>query len=588
MKKTKLLIVVFMLVLATILPISTSTIEKDSQNLCNEKQPLIGAMPCVLDTVLIEERTVAQKEAYLLKPVDRGWNWLIVYPNYAPCGMPDFSAIQQQWKSIWDGGNGIAESFALGDDVQVVPVGQPVDPYDLCVVAPGQNCDLESTVAGDDVIINTFCCAAVANYFWWLDSKYDNPDGFPGDGEDEFPLVEDYGAGDDHSQENAILLIEELAHAMNITQHGAASFEGLVDAVSEWTSDAGVDELFEINFDYLPTSFDYIAGEIEQGNSVMLRIFYCTYVGGDCVPVLNYFVTCAGVNREEQQIALCDPYWDIAHPGGPSHNDPQYVSYEICDVMIGSPCPNIPEIEWWLPGYSPPYTVVVYGSLVINTTNEPPDVPMISGETSGKITEEYDYTLNAVDSDNEDVMFYIDWGDGTQDSTAFVSSGTDMEVQHAWEIPGIFNVSVKAKDTNGYYSLPMVLEVEIQGFLPPAAPTITGPVEGKIKVAIEYNFTTIDPNGDDVYYFIEWGDSTNSSWIGPFSSGDLVTKSHTWSKKGTYIITATAKDIDGNESDSATLTVTMPYSYDQPFLSFLRSIFARFPKAFPLLRHLVG
>ena len=49
----------------------------------------------------------------------------------------------------------------------------------------------------------------------------------------------------------------------------------------------------------------------------------------------------------------------------------------------------------------------------------------------------------------------------------------------------------------------------------PEAPIISGPTEGKIKTEIEYNFTTTDPNGDEVYYYIEWGDDKKENWIGP-------------------------------------------------------------------------
>ncbi|HWR63417.1 MAG TPA: hypothetical protein VN365_03340, partial [Candidatus Thermoplasmatota archaeon] len=123
---------------------------------------------------------------------------------------------------------------------------------------------------------------------------------------------------------------------------------------------------------------------------------------------------------------------------------------------------------------------------------------------------------------------------------------------------------------------------------PPNPPTITGPTKGKIKVAINYNFTTTDPEGDEVYYFIDWGDNTNSSWIGPYPSGDLITKSHTWSKKGTYIIKAKAKDIYGTESGWGTLSITMPTSYNIPFQSFWMKLFERFPHIFPIIRHLMG
>jgi hypothetical protein len=123
---------------------------------------------------------------------------------------------------------------------------------------------------------------------------------------------------------------------------------------------------------------------------------------------------------------------------------------------------------------------------------------------------------------------------------------------------------------------------------PPNPPTITGPASGKIKVETEYNFTATDPDNDDVYYLIDWGDGLNSSWIGPYTSGDLITKSHTWTKKGDYTIKAKARDSQGTISEWATLDVTMPYSYNMPFQSLWVKIFERFPNAFPILRHLLG
>jgi outer membrane protein assembly factor BamB len=123
---------------------------------------------------------------------------------------------------------------------------------------------------------------------------------------------------------------------------------------------------------------------------------------------------------------------------------------------------------------------------------------------------------------------------------------------------------------------------------PPNPPNITGPVKAKIKVGTSYNFTTTDPDGDNVSYFIDWGDHTNSSWIGPYKSGATVTQLHTWTKKGSYTIKAKAKDIFGAESNWSTLSITMPLSYEPPQLQFFTWFFARFPHAFPILRHLLG
>ena len=154
-----------------------------------------------------------------------------------------------------------------------------------------------------------------------------------------------------------------------------------------------------------------------------------------------------------------------------------------------------------------------------------------------------------------------------------------------WSAPNWENISVIT------WGIPHDLNFQLYGQMqnaPPVPPTITGPVKAKIKVATAYNFTTTDPNGDDVSYFIDWGDGTNSSWIGPYSSGMTVTQTHTWTVKGTYVISAKAKDSHGNESDWGTLSVSMPSSYEPQHEPILLWLFERFPHAFPILRHLLG
>ncbi|MGB7060913.1 MAG: dockerin type I domain-containing protein [Candidatus Zixiibacteriota bacterium] len=73
-----------------------------------------------------------------------GWRWKFPYDDYAPSGMPDFSQLQDNWMNP----------------------------------STGQM---------------TFCGpVAIANCWWWFDSKYNEPVGVPGDGVDMFPLVRDY------------------------------------------------------------------------------------------------------------------------------------------------------------------------------------------------------------------------------------------------------------------------------------------------------------------------------------------------------------------------------------------------------------
>jgi hypothetical protein len=118
---------------------------------------------------------------------------------------------------------------------------------------------------------------------------------------------------------------------------------------------------------------------------------------------------------------------------------------------------------------------------------------------------------------------------------------------------------------------------------PPNPPTITGPTTGKPRHEYDYTLVTVDPEEDQVYYFIDWGDGTTSDWVGPSNSGGEVTISHTWSKKGTYSLKAKAKDTFDNEGTWATLTVTMPCSFDAPMIHFWLKILERFLEAVPQL-----
>jgi hypothetical protein len=105
-----------------------------------------------------------------------------------------------------------------------------------------------------------------------------------------------------------------------------------------------------------------------------------------------------------------------------------------------------------------------------------------------------------------------------------------------------------------------ILTVEISN--PPDKPEKpSGPSAGKIREECSFSTSSIDPDGDDIYYKFDWDDGTNSGWIGPYESGEVVSATHIWNIKGTYSVKVKAKDINGAESDwSDTLSVSMSRS----------------------------
>lgn len=82
---------------------------------------------------------------------------------------------------------------------------------------------------------------------------------------------------------------------------------------------------------------------------------------------------------------------------------------------------------------------------------------------------------------------------------------------------------------------------------PPEISSLSGPSQGASGVLYEYTLNATDVDGDDVYYLVDWGDQNSSGWIGPFASDTPLTLNHSWALKGTYDITARAKDSHGLE-----------------------------------------
>lgn len=93
---------------------------------------------------------------------------------------------------------------------------------------------------------------------------------------------------------------------------------------------------------------------------------------------------------------------------------------------------------------------------------------------------------------------------------------------------------------------------------PPAAPSLSGPTQGFSGISYNYTVSATDVDGDQIFYLVDWGDQTSSQWVGPFASGTPVTLNHSWDLKGTYAVTARAKDSHGMESSWSTpLLVTI-------------------------------
>ena len=89
----------------------------------------------------------------------------------------------------------------------------------------------------------------------------------------------------------------------------------------------------------------------------------------------------------------------------------------------------------------------------LNCVKNPPATPNIKGTTIGKPGEEYTYFLNTTDENNDDIFYYIDWGDGNfEEWIGPYESGKNVSVSHLWNSIGKYEIKVAAKDTCGSIS----------------------------------------------------------------------------------------------------------------------------------------
>jgi outer membrane protein assembly factor BamB len=121
---------------------------------------------------------------------------------------------------------------------------------------------------------------------------------------------------------------------------------------------------------------------------------------------------------------------------------------------------------------------------------------------------------------------------------------------------------------------------------PPEMQELNGNNEGKINTLYKYSFSASDPNNNPVGYFVDWGDGTNSGWTMDYEPNMKVSLRHEWDEEGNYTIRVKAKDTLDEESDWATLDVTMPKSYNP--IWWFYNLLDRFPLLQRLLDNLMN
>ncbi len=220
------------------------------------------------------------------------------------------------------------------------------------------------------------------------------------------------------------------------------------------------------------------------------------------------------------------------------------------------------------------------GSVWSFTTNDcdynPPDQP--SGPERARNRNQYEYTTKLMIQNQDGLYYNFSWGDGNYSGWLGAYNHNErVQAEYQWQEPGEYQVQVQARFHNNAnmlsldewittgWSEPLFVTVTSEDVEneAPNTPIITGTTNGKAGVEYDYTFSAIDPDGDNVYIYVEFcANCGENQWYGPFSSGYQLVLSHVWESKGNYQVKSKVKDVFDAESDWAILEVSMPLNND--------------------------
>jgi parallel beta-helix repeat protein len=195
--------------------------------------------------------------------------------------------------------------------------------------------------------------------------------------------------------------------------------------------------------------------------------------------------------------------------------------------------------------------------------NNPPYVPSDPDPGDGEtdVTTNADLFWTGGDPDVGDTVTYDVYFGTTssppqvvtgQSGTTYDPGTLEYNTQYYWKIVSWDNHGAFTEGPEWDFT------TEAMSNEPPFAPTITGPTTGDAGTEYDYEFVVVDPEGDDVFFYIDWGDGSYEEWIGPYESNEEVTVSHIWEEQGIYTIMAQAKDVWGAVGEWGYLEVEMP------------------------------
>ena len=295
--------------------------------------------------------------------------------------------------------------------------------------------------------------------------------------------------------------------------------------------------------------------------------------------------------------------WACVDPDG------DYITYDVYfEKEDGTPetmVSNNQTETFWAPPYALDYYTQYYWRIVAWDSRGAITYGYIwEFETGGEPNTPPDPAFNPIPADGEtvtNVQVDISWsgsdpdGDSLMYDVYFGRDPVPEEMVSNDQVQTTFDPGLLEPDNTYYWRIVVIDEHgattigPIWHFMtspvvnfPPKTPKMNGPSEVAVNEEVTITVYASDPDGDQVYFQMDWGDSP-IIWDGPYDSGEVVEYKHTFTEPGEFKISVKAKDTHDAESDWTEMNLVVPRNKLRSNI-LLYNFLERFSDLFPILR----